>query len=154
MNLKEWRGTTRSSWSAVRSNTAGYCTSPAGTVMLCNGEYLHSVGKENFITGTHHCKPLEKLTHQRRCSSWPVEYIYSHSNERFFWYCHTYHAMFYVNSYLCALIIGGLVPLAKTYCIHLVMWYELTCKCTQNHLVCLGFHNLSPWRTDIHAQVN
>ena len=40
MNLYECRGTTLSSWSAVRSSIAGYCTSPLGTDMLCNGENL------------------------------------------------------------------------------------------------------------------
>ena len=40
MNLKECKGTTLSSWSAVRRSMAGYCVSPGGTVMLCSGEYL------------------------------------------------------------------------------------------------------------------
>lgn len=40
MNFREWDGTTRSSWSPVSSNTAGYWVSPSGTLMLWRGEYL------------------------------------------------------------------------------------------------------------------
>ena len=40
MYLKECRGTTLSSWSAVSNSMDGYCTLPGGTAMLCRGEYL------------------------------------------------------------------------------------------------------------------
>lgn len=41
MYLREWRGTTRSSWSPVSRSTAGYWTPlPSGTQMLWSGEYL------------------------------------------------------------------------------------------------------------------
>ena len=40
MYLREWRGTTRSSWSAVNSSVAGYCLSPSGTATLWSGELL------------------------------------------------------------------------------------------------------------------
>lgn len=41
INFREWRGTTRSSWSAVSSKVAGYWTpSPCGNLILWSGEYL------------------------------------------------------------------------------------------------------------------
>ena len=50
MNLNECSGTTRSSWSAVSSSTAGYWTSGGGTVMLCSGEYL-VLGEIVYVPG-------------------------------------------------------------------------------------------------------
>ena len=40
MYFKEWSGTTRSSWSAVSSKSAGYWTPLSGFLMLWSGEYL------------------------------------------------------------------------------------------------------------------
>lgn len=48
MNFREWSGTTRSSWSAVRRSVDGYWMSSAsGNFTLCNGEYLK--GKGTFM---------------------------------------------------------------------------------------------------------
>ena len=45
MNLREWSGTTRSSWSAVRRSMDGYWISSAsGSFTLCSGEYLKGKG--------------------------------------------------------------------------------------------------------------
>ena len=49
MNLNECSGTTRSSWSAVNSSTAGYWTLSGGTDMLCSGEYLVIIKEKTCI---------------------------------------------------------------------------------------------------------
>lgn len=54
MNLSEWQGTTRSSWSAVSRSMLGYCTASGGTLMLCSGEYL--AGDEEETEGQHEVK--------------------------------------------------------------------------------------------------
>ncbi len=51
-SFKEWRGTTRSSWSAVNSMVAGYCTPGVcshGRRTLCSGEYLHRASSSCII---------------------------------------------------------------------------------------------------------
>lgn len=50
MNFSEWRGTTRSSWSAVRSSVEGYwMPSSSGSLILWSGEYLRRAHKSLHI---------------------------------------------------------------------------------------------------------
>lgn len=77
MNLKEWRGTTLSSWSAVSSSMAGYCTSPDGTQILCTGEYLHA--QTTPITNHTHKRPRRtcKSTWSPPCQGCQNQYTFN-----------------------------------------------------------------------------
>lgn len=73
MYLREWRGTTRSSWSPVSRSTAGYWTPlPSGTQMLWSGEYLArqrrgahrshmSTRVEDNVRASHYKLPAQQL---------------------------------------------------------------------------------------------
>lgn len=65
-NFSEWRGLTRSSWSAVRIKVDGYSwLGFVGVCVLCRGEYLMRLLKcfssSGFPKSEHHAEPIVNL---------------------------------------------------------------------------------------------